>query len=167
MNDKSMTRKRLSIIQPIVAQLICGVILILEFALDFVDEWIPIFTEPAHTILEILEIISVIVLCALSFFVLRYQRLELHKQQRQIRSLTLDFSVLIGESLAEYKLTKSEREVAWLSIKGYSNKEIAQLRKVSEPTIKKHLSTIYEKYDVNNRSEFLCELLDKVLDAKQ
>lgn len=166
MTSQTTTKQRRGLVRLVAAQLACAAILIVEFGFDLLDKRLPFLTWRAHEALEILEVISAAILIGLTLLIFRQQRNQLDSQERQIRGLTLDFSVLIGESLAEQNLTKSEREVAWLSIKGYANKEIAELRGVGEPTIKKQMSAIYEKYSVASRSEFLSELLDKVLDAR-
>ena len=48
-------------------------------------------------------------------------------------------------------LTKSERTTLRLVAEGYSNKEIASLRKLSENTVKNSLYDVYEKVDVKSR----------------
>lgn len=50
-------------------------------------------------------------------------------------------------------LTKKEHEVLNLLSKGHLYKEIAELQKISESTVKKHIHSIYHKLHVNNRTE--------------
>jgi len=50
-------------------------------------------------------------------------------------------------------LTKKEHEVLSLLSKGHLYKEIADLLKISESTVKKHIHSIYYKLHVNNRTE--------------
>ena len=50
-------------------------------------------------------------------------------------------------------LTKKEHEVLNLLSKGHLYKEIADLLKISESTVKKHIHSIYHKLHVNNRTE--------------
>ncbi|MDX2160351.1 MAG: response regulator transcription factor [bacterium] len=54
---------------------------------------------------------------------------------------------------AEYKLTPSEVEVLRCIAQGLSNIEIAQKLVVSTSTVKKHVSSILTKLEVNNRAE--------------
>ena len=51
------------------------------------------------------------------------------------------------------QLSAREREVAEMVALGMSNREIAQLAEIAEPTVKSHLKTIYEKLGVSNRLE--------------
>jgi DNA-binding NarL/FixJ family response regulator len=50
-------------------------------------------------------------------------------------------------------LTKRELEILQLVAEGHSNGELARLLWVTEQTIKFHLSNIYRKLDVSNRTE--------------
>jgi ATP/maltotriose-dependent transcriptional regulator MalT len=56
-------------------------------------------------------------------------------------------------------LTEREIEVAWLIYRGYTNLQIAEELFVSETTVKKHATHIYEKLKVSGRKE-LKELKD-------
>jgi len=51
-------------------------------------------------------------------------------------------------------LTAREQEVAWLLLKSYRNVQIAEELYISEATVKKHVSRIYEKSGVMSRKEF-------------
>jgi DNA-binding NarL/FixJ family response regulator len=50
-------------------------------------------------------------------------------------------------------LTRREREILQLLAEGHSNSELARMLWVTEQTIKFHLSNIYRKLDVSNRTE--------------
>jgi DNA-binding CsgD family transcriptional regulator len=50
-------------------------------------------------------------------------------------------------------LTPREREILQLVAEGYSNAQLARMLWVSLETIKFHLSNIYEKLEVSNRTE--------------
>lgn len=58
------------------------------------------------------------------------------------------------ELIQNYSLSKREAEVARHLLKGHSNKEIAFKLHVAEITVKKHVSSIYRKLNVNSRFEF-------------
>jgi DNA-binding NarL/FixJ family response regulator len=51
------------------------------------------------------------------------------------------------------KLTPREREILQLVAEGYSNAQLARMLWVSHETVKFHLSNIYEKLEVRNRTE--------------
>jgi DNA-binding NarL/FixJ family response regulator len=50
-------------------------------------------------------------------------------------------------------LTRREREILALVAEGHSNRELARMLWVTEQTVKFHLSNIYRKLDVANRTE--------------
>jgi DNA-binding NarL/FixJ family response regulator len=50
-------------------------------------------------------------------------------------------------------LTRREREILALVAEGHSNRELAKMLWVTEQTVKFHLSNIYRKLDVSNRTE--------------
>ncbi|NSW83236.1 MAG: response regulator transcription factor [Syntrophothermus sp.] len=53
----------------------------------------------------------------------------------------------------EMKLTKRERDVLELLVKGYSNKEVAAALFISEKTVKNHLTSIFRKLEVKDRTQ--------------
>ncbi|WP_223192475.1 LuxR C-terminal-related transcriptional regulator [Paenibacillus sedimenti] len=61
----------------------------------------------------------------------------------------------------EEELTRKEAEVAELLIQGLANAEIAKQLFVSVITVKKHLSSIYHKWNVRNRAQFMTKWMDR------
>ncbi|HHV77464.1 MAG TPA: response regulator transcription factor [Syntrophothermus lipocalidus] len=53
----------------------------------------------------------------------------------------------------EVKLTKRERDVLEYLVKGYSNKEMAAALFISEKTVKNHLTNIFRKLEVKDRTQ--------------
>lgn len=56
-------------------------------------------------------------------------------------------------------LTKREREVFELLINNNSTKEIADILKISEKTVRNHISNVIQKLGVKGRSGAVVELL--------
>ncbi|UUZ81906.1 helix-turn-helix transcriptional regulator [Paenibacillus sp. P26] len=54
-----------------------------------------------------------------------------------------------------WKLTQREQQVADLVVEGCTNAEIGSKLFISETTVKKHLSFIFEKTGVKNRSQLI------------
>ena len=52
-----------------------------------------------------------------------------------------------------HDLTKRELEILQLVAEGHSNSQLARMLWVTEQTVKFHLSNIYRKLDVGNRTE--------------
>ena len=59
------------------------------------------------------------------------------------------------------RLTEKEKQVMFLISEGNSIKAIADKLNVVEVTIKKHISSIYRKYDVRNRIELINKAREK------
>lgn len=57
------------------------------------------------------------------------------------------------EHFLEIGLTKREAEIAILISKGLSNREIAEEFVISEATVKKHVSNIFEKTGIEKREQ--------------
>ncbi len=57
------------------------------------------------------------------------------------------------ESEEQVGLTKRELEILRLTAEGYSNSQLARMLWVTEQTVKFHLSNIYRKLNVSNRTE--------------
>lgn len=61
--------------------------------------------------------------------------------------------------LAELNLTPRQEEIALLTLRGYSNREMAAHCCVTEQTVKDHLRDIFEKAQVRTRSRFIARVL--------
>jgi DNA-binding NarL/FixJ family response regulator len=59
----------------------------------------------------------------------------------------------VGDDDDDVALTRREREILALVAEGHSNRELARMLWVTEQTVKFHLSNIYRKLDVSNRTE--------------
>jgi DNA-binding NarL/FixJ family response regulator len=58
-----------------------------------------------------------------------------------------------GHVFGAADLTKREREILQLVAEGHSNAQLARMLWVTEQTVKFHLSNVYRKLDVSNRTE--------------
>ena len=80
-----------------------------------------------------------------------------------IRTASGAFNEVVEEHFSNWSLTPAEKEVAWLSIKGFSTAEIAQIRQTSEGTVKAQGNGIYRKADVTGRTQLLSVLVEDLL----
>ena len=55
-------------------------------------------------------------------------------------------------------MTRSEKDTAWLIIKGYRFSEIAEIRNVKESTARLQATSLYAKAGVSGRAEFVAEM---------
>lgn len=78
------------------------------------------------------------------------EQLLQEKGEKSPEQLRKDFY----ERMVQCGLSVREQEVAWLIYSGYRNLQIAEELYISEATVKKHVSHIYEKTKVSGRKEF-------------
>lgn len=83
--------------------------------------------------------------------------------RRQAKTYLAGLSQEIDRQLGAWKLTASEKEVAFLLLKGLSLKEIAEARKTSEKTTRAQATAIYEKSGLAGRSELAAFFLEDLL----
>ena len=85
--------------------------------------------------------------------------------ETRLREVSGAFADLLDERFGQWGLTRSERDVAWFTIKGMSIAEIARLRQTSEGTVKAHSNAIYRKAGVSGRTQLLSLFIEDLLDG--
>jgi DNA-binding CsgD family transcriptional regulator len=88
---------------------------------------------------------------------------EAQKWKQVSKKYVRGLSVEIGNQLDRWDLTKAEKEVSFLLLKGLSNKEIAGVRGSSVPTIRAQINAIYSKSGLSGRSELSAFFLEDLL----
>lgn len=95
---------------------------------------------------------------------------ELSKSDTQLKNISEEmklartqYSELIYQQFNEWKLTKSEKEVAMLLLKGLSFREISGVRETKEKTVRQQASSIYDKANIEGRHEFSAWFLEDFL----
>lgn len=88
---------------------------------------------------------------------------EADKWRGQSRKYIEGLSQTIDEQLTAWGLTSSEKEVAFLLLKGLSLKEIADSRQTSERTARTQSTAIYSKAGLSGRSELSAFFLEDLL----
>jgi DNA-binding CsgD family transcriptional regulator len=70
---------------------------------------------------------------------------------------------MLNEKLNEWGLTPAEQDVALFAIKGFSTREISEMRNTSEGTIKAQTNAIYRKAGVSGRPQLLSLFIDDLM----
>lgn len=78
---------------------------------------------------------------------------EMDDWKAKVAKVSKDFFAAIDEQMEKWGLSKSEKDIAVLLVKGMSTKDIAELRGVTEKTIRTHATSIYRKSNLNTRYE--------------
>lgn len=74
---------------------------------------------------------------------------------------------MIEDHFHTWGLTRSELDIAWFTVKGFSMAEVARLRGSAEGTVKSHLNAIYRKAGVTSRDELLSLLIEDLMGETQ
>lgn len=90
-------------------------------------------------------------------------REEEKRWRQQAKKYLEGLSGAIDEQLTSWRLTNSEKEVAFLLLKGMSLKEIAEARKTTEKTARAQSIAIYAKAGLAGRSELAAFFLEDLL----
>ena len=86
--------------------------------------------------------------------------------QEFLQKMIMATSKLVGNPSEEIEstlnqLTKRERDVALQAAKGLSNKEIARVLKITERTVKAHLTSVFERLNIKDRLHLALILNEK------
>ena len=76
---------------------------------------------------------------------------------------TQQLSELIDNQFGLWHLSDSEKDVALLLIKGFSMKEIADVRQTHEKTVRQQSTSIYKKSGLSGRQELAAFFLEDML----
>jgi DNA-binding NarL/FixJ family response regulator len=88
---------------------------------------------------------------------------EKEKWKGETRQLLAGLSVKIESQFAHWKLTPAETEVGFLLLKGFSLKEIADIRTTKLKTVQQQSQAIYQKTGLASRSELAAFFLEDLL----
>lgn len=90
--------------------------------------------------------------------------LQRHDEIKQhLRMAQGEFFLMLEQQFDHWGLSAAERDVAMLTIKGFSVGEIAELRETSEGTVKSQNNSIYKKANVKSRTQLLGALIEELL----
>lgn len=112
-----------------------------------------------HFVIELLVFIGVSMALVVGARDLRRLRARLARETRVNKALAGALVDTINEQMEEWRMTRSEKEVAWLIIKGYRFSEIADARGVKESTTRLQATSLYAKAGVSGRAEFVGEII--------
>jgi len=94
---------------------------------------------------------------------LNHTEKQLTESQVQTQKLMGEFSKLIQAQFDAWQLTKSEKEVALLLIKGLTLDEIAGVRETREKTVRQQASNLYKKAGIAGRHELVAFFFEDLL----
>jgi DNA-binding CsgD family transcriptional regulator len=146
----------------VVVLLIAAVFFIQDIYIDYIDvlvegkDWSNVTVEGG---------IFLAVLLALGFEIKRVVdlRSSVSRSQQEIMRLKGHLAEVVGNEFELWHLTKTEKEIALLLIKGLSMREIAVVRNVKEKSVRQQATGIYAKAEVSNRYELAAYFIEGLL----
>lgn len=87
-------------------------------------------------------------------------RREALEWRKKAQNLLLGLGREINDQFSRWSLSPAEKEVALLLLKGYSHKEVARLRNISEATARQQARAAYQKAGVSGRHELAAFFLE-------
>ncbi len=97
---------------------------------------------------------------------LQDSRAEAEQWRAEAQELLQGLGAMIDRQFGRWGLSKAEREVALLVLKGFTHKEIAVLRKVGGATVRQQAAAIYKKAGVSGRHDLSAFFLEDLLAPK-
>ena len=116
-----------------------------------------------HFIMELIIFLGVTMALLLNARDLGRLRTRLDVEEKRNKAVSQGLADSIAELMDEWRMTSSEKDVAWLIIKGYRFAEIAEARGVKENTTRLQATAIYAKAGVSGRAEFVAEIIQSLL----
>jgi DNA-binding CsgD family transcriptional regulator len=149
-----------------IVQAVCGIIFALDIAVEVHATLLSGWTlEMAwHIALETLATLFLAVgafIASRQIFILKTSADRGESQLHQLRG---QFDTVLHLRFQKWGLSKSEVDVALLTIRGMTIADIASVRHTKVGTIKAQLSHIFHKAGVASRTELLATFMDELLD---
>jgi DNA-binding CsgD family transcriptional regulator len=98
---------------------------------------------------------------------LRIAQQDAERWRRDAADLIAGLSDAIDAQLVRWELSPAEREIALLLLKGLSHKEIAQIRSVSETTVRQQARSLYRKAGLSGRNDLAAFFLEDLLGPRE
>lgn len=130
------------------------------FISDVIEEW---KTMNIHTWVEAVAVVALVTGAVLALREMRKLVRRNAKVERELDAACGAFQAAIEQHFNAWGLSKAERDVALLSIKGMSNAEIARMRDTREGTIKAQSAAIYRKAGVSSRADLISALIEDLI----
>lgn len=114
-------------------------------------------------VLELMASVGLLFGVASSVALLLISVRRIDRLSDQISALGGQFQEYIDRQFLEWNLTPTERNVALLAIKGFSNAEIARLRGTTESTVKSQLTSIFRKTGLSSRQQLTTYFIEDLV----
>lgn len=119
--------------------------------------------EDLHMVLEALAALALV--AGVAFMMVELRRLygRIDRMETSLRAAQGEMAVVIDSFFSDWHLTPSERDVAFLMLKGLGNDAIGGLRGTAAGTVRAQCTAIYAKAGVDGRAQFLSHFMEELL----
>lgn len=124
---------------------------------------VPLIPWELQEILELLSSLGLLLGVVSSVVLLMISSRRMIRINDQLSAAAGQFQYYIERQFTAWGLTTTERHVAVLVIKGFSNAEIARLRGTTESTIKSQLTSIFRKADLTSRQQLVACVIEDLV----
>lgn len=153
------------IIFVLAVQILSAGFFILKIMSEFFLWQITVIPWEVQEILEILSSVGLLFGLISSVVLLWVASRRMLRINMQLDAAAGDFQAHVEKQFDDWRLTPSERVVALLVIKGFSNAEIARLRGTTESTIKSQVTSIFRKAKLTSRLQLVVCVIEDVVTA--
>ena len=116
-------------------------------------------------ILEVMSSVGLLLGVCSTVFVLHFNFRRMTKIEDQLNAAAGQFQVYLEQQFGIWALSPTERRVALLVIKGFSNAEIAGLRGTTESTVKSQITAIFRKANLTSRQQLVAFVIEDLVAA--
>lgn len=146
-----MTPKTL--LAALAAQVLFAVFFLADSAISILDLRTAPIDWQVKELLDISAALGLLLGAVLGVAAIRHAVMATRKAEQGLRAASGEFHEMMEDRFADWGLSESERDIAMLTLKGLSIREIAGVRNSSEGTIKSHSNAIYRKAGVTGRGQ--------------
>jgi len=144
-------------------QIVCAVFFVGQILISVLGLRVDPIDWQLYEFIEIGAAIGLTVGVVVGFIALRQAQARSARAEEALRFARSAFQDVMEEHFARWELTPAERDVALFAIKGFSTADMAELRGVSEGTIKAQTAAIYRKAGVSGRPQLLSVFIDDLV----
>jgi len=151
------------ILVALIIQLLCAAFFIADMASTVFGLQLMPSSWMIYELMEISAALGLVIGSIISGIALHRAHKRRQRLETQLKAASGAFMEMLDEKLSEWGLTPAEQDVALFAIKGFSTREISEMRNTSEGTIKAQTNAIYRKAGVSGRPQLLSLFIDDLM----
>lgn len=136
---------------------------ILFFTYDIISDLSTSSDSYSHIIVEIIVCLAITVILFQELKRVAALNNAVQTEKEKIARLSGELFSVMNKQFADWKLSRTEHDVALLLIKGLSMKEIAEVRQVKEKTVRQQATQIYAKSGYAGRHELAAHFIEDLI----